>query len=174
MPVAGAVILALSLIGLGFILKNLVGGGFQKKVMEKLTARGISPERASAELARGTSFKNVDVTPSFALLSGGTAELLPYDELIWVYGQTHTTKHKIYGIIPAGQTVTHNVLLVDRDQKTHTVACRNEKESQEILEQIHRYAPYVIAGYSDEIAKVAGSDFQQMVRHVDSRRSEQL
>lgn len=172
--IGGAVLLLLSLAGLIWTGLGLFGGGYKKKLLAKLAARGISEERVDAELARATEFKNLDIAPSFALLRGGSAELVPYDELIWAYGQTHTTQHKIYGIIPAGKTVTYNVIFVDRDHKIHTVPCKNEDESGQVLQKLHACAPYVIVGYSEEIEKIAKEDFAQLVRHVDEKRQEQL
>ena len=38
------------------------------------------------------------------------------------------------------------------------------------IQYISGYAPYLIAGYSEEIAKTAQTDFAQMVQYVDRQR----
>ena len=171
MYVMGGILAAIGLGLLIFSIRGFFGGGYQKKVMARIQEKGISPERISYDLSNGTNYKNLTVTPSFVLLSGTSAEILFYDELVWVYGQTHTTVHKLYGIIPTGKTVTHNVLFVDRDNKTHTGSCKNEEESGQIITQINTFAPYLVTGYSEEIAQLAQGDFAGMVRYVDEKRT---
>ena len=171
MPIAGGVLTVIGLILMFFALRGFVGGGYQKKVMQKIRERGISPERISYDLSNGTAYKNITVTPSFVLISGTSAEILFYDELVWVYGQIHTTVHKLYGIIPTGKTVTHNALFVDRNRTTHTGICKNEDESNQIIRQINTFAPYLVTGYSGQIEEMAKGDFAGMVSYVDEKRA---
>ena len=148
-----------------------VAGGYQKEVLARIEEKGISPERISAELAQGTNYKNVTVTPSFALILGTNAKIIFLDDLIWVYGQTQTTIHKIYGLIPSGNTVTHNVIFVDRRETSYTAACKNEDESGQIIKHVISLAPYALSGYSADIALLAKVDFAGIVRYVDENRT---
>lgn len=170
MLIAGIVLTAIGMIWLFWNLKNFVGNGYVQKVEAKIAERGMNPEQVAAAFGSANSFKNVDLTPSFAVTHGMAAELIPYDELVWVYKQVHTTVHKLYGLIPTGKTVVHKAMLVDRAHQTHEVTCKNEAESDQIIQYISGYAPYLVAGYSDEIARTAQTDFAQIVQYVDRQR----
>ena len=106
MLIAGILISAACLIWLFMSLRNLLGDGYVKKVQAKISERGMNPDHVAASLANCKSFKNIDLTSMFAVLYGMDAELIPYDELVWVYAQVHTTVHKLYGIIPTRVTTT--------------------------------------------------------------------
>ena len=168
--IAGIVMTAIGMIWLFWNLKNFAGNGYVQKVEAKIAERGMNPEQVAAALGSANSFKNVDLTPSFAVTHGMEAELIPYDELVWVYKQVHTTVHKLYGLIPTGKTIEYKAMLVDRAHKTHEVSCRNEAESDQIIQYISGYAPYLVAGYSEEIARTAQTDFAQMIQYVDRQR----
>lgn len=170
MLIAGIVLTAIGMIWLFWNLKNIAGNGYVQKVEAKIAERGMNPEQVAAALGSANSFNNVDLTPSFAVAHGMAAELIPYDELVWVYKQVHTTVHKLYGLIPLGKTVVYKTMLVDRANQTHAVSCKNEVECDQIIQYISGYAPYLIAGYSEEIAKAAQTDFAQMVQYVDQKR----
>ena len=170
MLIAGILISAACLIWLFMSLRNLLGDGYVKKVQAKISERGMNPDHVAASLANCKSFKNIDLTSMFAVLYGMDAELIPYDELVWVYAQVHTIVHKLYGIIPTGKSVDHKAVLVGRDQKTHAVTCKNEEESVQVIQYISGYAPYLLSGYSEEIANIAKANFAQIIQYVDQRR----
>ena len=165
----------LGLIGLGltvYSLKQLVGGGYKKKLLSQMEARGLTADRVSSELDRAQSFKGVDLAQTFALVNGTKAEIVPYDELVWAYGTVHTTQHRIYGIIPAGKTVNYTVELVDRNKQHYTINCKNEEESNSVLAALGTLAPHIIKGYSDELKAVADNRFQEMIAEVDRRKAQ--
>ena len=174
MLIAGILISAACLIWLFMSLRNLLGDGYVKKVQAKISERGMNPDHVAASLVNSKSFRNIDLTSMFAVLYGMDAELIPYDELVWVYAQVHTTVHKLYGIIPTGKSVEHKAVLVGRDQKTHAVTCKNEEESVQVIQYISGYAPYLLSGYSEEIANIAKANFAQIIQYVDQQRSGSL
>ncbi len=171
--IGGTVISLIGLIWLLVCFRNILGSSYVKKVETKIAERGMNPEQVMASFENCSSFRNIDITPSFAILHGLKAKLVPYDELIWVYKQVKTTTHKYYGIIPSGITVEYNIVLVDRMNQAHSVECKNDLESEQIIHYISGYAPYLIAGYSDTIARAAQANFSQMVQYVDQRRDEE-
>lgn len=171
MPITGGVLTLTSLIIMFYSLWNFVGGGYQKKVLKKITEKGISPERISSDLSNGTDYKGITVTPSYVIISGTGADILFYEDLVWVYGYIQTTVHKIWGIIPAGKNVTHYVYFVDRNKKNHIAVSRNKDETDQIVRQVISFAPYLIAGFSEQSQEMAREDFAGMVSCVDEKRA---
>ena len=169
--VIGAVLGVIGLALLVYALKELVGGGYKKKALEQISDRGLSADRVSAELSTAQSFKGVDLARTFLMINSGNPAVIPYDAIVWLYGYQHTTVHKLYGIIPMGKNVTYSVKLVDRNRKEYTITCKNEEESNKILELISTMTPYAIKGYSDEMKATADRDFQSMIAFVDQNRA---
>ncbi len=156
-----------------YTMKQMAGGGYKKKLLEEMTAAGLTGDRVSAELGTAQKFSGADIARSFALVNGNQAEIVPFDALVWAYGSVHTTHHKIYGIIPAGKTVTRTVELVDRSKKHYTISCKNEDESNRLYAALQQAAPYAIYGYSEDLQNLAATRFEEMVAHVDQKRNAQ-
>ena len=171
MMIIFAVVFVLIGLGLTIYAVRQLAGGFKSKISEQMSAQGLSAERASAELSGAQKFGGVDLAQTFALISGSKAEIVTYENLVWAYKFVHTTQHKIYGIIPAGKSVTYSVVLFDCRKQKYTIGCRNEAEADSILKALSTLAPHVIIGYSDELQNVADSNYQQMIDESARRKT---
>ena len=110
------------------------------------------------------------LTPSWLLHKKRTKlDLVRLEDLIWVYSSV-TTK-KIYGLIPTrGRYALH---LADRHGKTLAVKGSKNKVPEAATAILER-VPWVIPGYSDEIAQAFRGSRPMLIEAVEKRRQEFL
>ena len=173
----GAVIYGIVAAGaLAIALVTLIRFGqkkYRKLVDKTIQERGLNPDFVGEDLAGGMKTANAEIGSHYALLYNTAQVLIDYQDLIWVYKQTNTTQHKIYGIIPAGKTVTHSVVFSLRDKRQLMTNVKKEEQADEVIRYLATQAPYVIYGYSEELATAFKQNFESMVTAVDQRRTTQ-
>ncbi len=172
MVIAG-VLFTLGGAALAFYTMKQMRGGYTKKLSDEMTAQGLTPDRVSGELDQAQHFSGAELARSFAFVNGNQADIVPYDSLVWAYPSVHTVNHKIYGIIPAGKTVTRTVVLHDRRKQQFTISCKNEAESDSLYAALQQAAPYAIYGYSEDLQNLAATRFEDLIAHVDEKRNSQ-
>jgi hypothetical protein len=139
--------------------------------MRALAAYG--PLRANvaaidADVAGGSALtvKATTLTSSWLITRAAFAvHMVPLTEVVWFY--KHVTKHYT-NFIPTGKT--YAVHLHDRrGREVHIPASRKNVDG--LLTELHRRAPWAIAGWTPEIAQaMRGPQRSQVVREVDERR----
>ena len=144
---------------------------YRKKVDEVIQNRGLNPDFIEEDLTDAFKTKVADFGRHYALLYNSPQELVDYQDLIWVYKQKNTTTHRLYGIIPAGTTVTYAVTLTMRDSRQLATNVKKEEQADQVIQYLVGQAPYVIYGYSEELAGIYKQNFSSMVEIVDQRRT---
>jgi hypothetical protein len=91
----------------------------------------------------------------------------PLVELVWAYKKV--TKHSV-NFIPTGKT--YITVIWDRRRKSMEVSTgRSEQKTHRLLEALAERAPWVLIGYSDELAGDWTTDAAGVISAVDQRRN---
>lgn len=161
-----AVAVWLVLWGIAFwILISTLTGRYQKDLKKYCEATGA--ESKVEQFYRNTApIHNLRLSRDYILGTGEKTCFLPSDDLLWAY--TYIEKRKKYGVITVSKHVSVKFCSKDGTQRQHAVG--SEEQGHQILEQIHTVLPWVIVGYSDELAKTYRSDRQSMIKAVDERK----
>ena len=155
--------------GIAFIVGFFTGGN-NKELKKSMQNIGLTEEVLEQDLKMGIRLRNLQIGRKYSLYMAGKVKLLVHDKLLWAYiKQTHT-KHKVYGFIPAGTTVSYAVHVFDYDQKTCVINVAKEEQAEEVLEELKKAAPHILLGYTDEIAQMATSNFADLVNMVEQRK----
>lgn len=117
----------------------------------------------------GANLSSVAVTPSWLLSpTFFNVKVMAVKEIVWVYKKV--TKH-YYNFIPTGKT--YATMIADRHGKTLEInSNRSESGTDNVMEQIHQRAPWVIFGFDQGLASAWQSTPSEFVRAVDARRAE--
>uniref|UniRef100_A0A7C3PG16 Uncharacterized protein n=1 Tax=Oscillatoriales cyanobacterium SpSt-418 TaxID=2282169 RepID=A0A7C3PG16_9CYAN len=93
-------------------------------------------------------------------------DTVPLDQLTWIYKKV--TTRRSYGI-PVGKT--YSAVVCDRSGKTIEIPGK-EKQIDELLTSLCERAPWVVAGFSDELNQMWNRERTQFVEGVDLRRQQ--
>jgi hypothetical protein len=117
--------------------------------------------------AQTTSIGRLTLTPSWLLhATGYRLAILRCDEVIWAYKKV--TKHYT-NFIPTGKS--YAVIICSRDGRSLEVTCR-QKKADGMLEELARRWPWILIGYSDDMAASWKSNCDAVIRAVDARRQQ--
>jgi hypothetical protein len=94
--------------------------------------------------------------------------VIPLLDVIWVYKKV--TKHSV-NFIPTGSS--YAAVINTRYRQTLEVAA-NERLTNNLLEEIGRRVPWVVAGHSNELAGIYAKDVAGLAAAVDDRRQQFL
>lgn len=92
--------------------------------------------------------------------------LVPIDHVVWVYKSS--TKHSV-NFIPTG--TSHEVIVKTKDGKERRYPS-NGKDVDKLVVSVADRAPWVIAGYSDELNGMWRKNWREMADAVQQRRSD--
>ncbi len=117
----------------------------------------------------GASLSAVAITPSWLLSpTFFNVNVMAVKDIVWVYKKV--TKH-YYNFIPTGKT--YAIIIANRQGKTMEInSNRSESGTDNVMEQIHQRAPWVIFGFDEGLASTWQSTPNEFVRAVDARRAE--
>ncbi|MDE7367795.1 MAG: hypothetical protein K2N24_10610 [Lachnospiraceae bacterium] len=148
-----------------FCLFWIVTGRDIAGVKKAMRQNNWNKDEVEADILAGFDKKNVVIGRRYVLWNSGMRwNLYPVHDVIWAYQYTHTTEHRLYGVIKTGTTVTYSVHFYLRNGKMKAVSTKSEQEAQEILEFFVRTQPHVIVGYSDELRALCQNNFNQLVQ----------
>lgn len=164
--IAGAA-LAISLI----MLIRLLSGAYRKKVDAVIARNQLIPELIEEDLANGRTLKSGVFGRRYALIGMSTQSLIDYQDLVWAYKQTTTTRHRLYGIIPVGKTVTYAVRFVTKDKVQTGCNVKNEEEADDLICYVAECAPFAIYGYTEEREQLMKTNFESLVQTVEERKN---
>ena len=141
--------------------------------MKQLARYGAPSELATkidAEVAAGTGIVpmgSVTLTPSFLLISNPWgAKALPLKDVVWAYKRV--VKRSV-NFVPVGKT--YSAVLHDRlGKRIELRRFGGEQRTDHALISLRQQAPWVLVGYSQNLANAWRSERQQMVAAVDDRR----
>ncbi|MGH9759239.1 MAG: DUF6709 family protein [Blastocatellia bacterium] len=141
--------------------------------MKQLARYGAPSELAGkidAEVAAGTGvvpMGSVTLTPSFFLISNPWgAKALPLKDVVWAYKRV--VKRSV-NFVPIGKT--YSAVLHDRlGKRIELRRFGGEQRTDHALISLRQTAPWVLVGFSQNLAHAWRSERQQMVAAVDDRR----
>ncbi|MCM1495191.1 MAG: hypothetical protein NC089_05265 [Bacteroides sp.] len=143
----------------------MVTGRDVAAVKKTIRQSGWNPEEIEADILSGFDKKNVMVGRKYILQNSGWKwNLYPVRDVIWAYQFTHTTEHRLYGVIKTGTTVIYSVQFYLRNGKMKAISTKSEQEAQEILEFFARTQPHIIVGYSDELRAICQNNFNRLIQ----------
>jgi hypothetical protein len=96
---------------------------------------------------------------------------IPRPMLVWAYAKDLATHHSV-NFIPTGTTHTYSVLIHYLDFKTVRsleIRTANQEAAHDLLKYIFQYAPWIVAGYTPEIANSWRTNQAQMIAVVTRR-----
>lgn len=143
----------------------IVTGRDVAAVKKTIRQNNWNKDEIEADVLAGFDKKNVIIGRKYMLWNSGMKwNLYPVRDVVWAYQFTHTTEHRLYGVIKTGTTVVYSVQFYLRNGKMKAISVKNEKEAQDILEFFVRTQPHVIVGYSDELRAICQRNFNQLVQ----------
>lgn len=111
---------------------------------------------------------NVKFTRNWLIHQQGlTFKAARLNDLVWMY--KHVLKTKYYGVVTVGKT--YSVYLWDRHGQCITVTAK-EKSVDEMLGTIYQRAPWIIAGYDQQLEKEWKKNRAEVIASVDQRRAQ--
>ena len=103
--------------------------------------------------------------------------IIQRQELIWVYAKDLATRHSI-NFIPTGTTHTYSIVMNYTEPipssgmlcaRTLEIKAKDNSGSREVLEYIIQYAPWILAGYTKEIADLWENNTSRVIDFVKNR-----
>lgn len=129
-----------------------------------LQSQGLQLDQEMATFAR--RFGPARLTPHWiAMPTTFGTHLARLEDVVWVHRQV--TQHRVWYVVPAGKS--HAVAFYTRGGHSFVVPCK-EKQADELANLVATRAPWVVAGYSDELANLWRKDRTSFVGEVDRRR----
>jgi hypothetical protein len=134
-----------------------------------------SPVTIAAAIDRETNSETSRPTGSVFISSSWlmnarlfTLDAKPLVELVWAYKKV--TKHSV-NFIPTGKTYV--TVIWDRRRKSMEVSTgRSEQKTHRILEALVARAPWLLIGYSEDLAQDWTADAAGVINAVDQRRNQ--
>ena len=171
-PVYMIIGILIMVVGVYFIVQ-IFTGGYKKDFEKSLATYGIRKEAMEQDMTYARKFENVYLSTRYMFTTGMTSAVYPFSAIVWAYVLQTNTQHKIYGVIPAGTTVSYQIVFWDRNKRKISFNVKNDDVAHTILQEMNSRAPYIIYGFSDELARATDSgEFNSLVATVDQRRTE--
>lgn len=162
----------------GFILlSGFFNGAYKKNLMTALENNGLDEDAVAKDLDLSNSKNRPDKFPKHVILGNQymmtkelNSNLLILDQLVWCYQKTTNSKHRVYGFIPAGTTTSYSVVFVDDKKRVMETSVKSEAAAQALIDELQKYAPAAIYGYTEEIAAASQQNYAQLVEAVQERK----
>ena len=152
-----------------FCLFTVLTGGYLKDIRKTLNEEGITLDELEGDLDY-FRFKTLLLGQKYAAIAGMSSKAIVYRDLIWCYVIETTIRHK-YFFITVAKTKQYLLVFKMRNRSEYKLSIpSNNKE--DILKEIRNRVPWAIVGYSDDLARIYSTDFESMIRLVDSKRQE--
>ncbi len=129
-------------------------GGFLNKLRQDILEAGYTESSVESDYNNAFSMRKNDVIKIGRLMIyyeiGSLVRAIPTNKIMWAY--QHTTTHRTNGI----KTGTTYSVIIFSDTKNGKVelTANNQENALEILSRINTMFPWVVIGYTDELAKM--------------------
>ncbi len=128
-------------------------GAFLNKLHQDILEAGYTESSIASDYNNAFSMRKNDVIKIGRLMIyhevGSVVRAIPANKMMWAY--MHTTTHRTNGI-KTGTTYSVVIYADTKTGKTELTA-NNQDNAMEILSKINSMFPWVVVGYSDELAK---------------------
>jgi hypothetical protein len=170
----GTVGLVLGILAIGvclfFLIRGLMRSDPDKHPFMKQLARYGQPEFISSSIdmemaGEHTRIGSLHISPHWLVQTSLTVmKVMRMEDLVWEY--KHVLQHRTYGI-PTAKTFT--AIICDRNGMSISVGAR-EAVIDQLLIAVKQYAPWMIAGYTKELANAWRKDRAQLIAAVDANK----
>lgn len=150
---------------------DYLSGHYKKQVKKTISVNHLDEDSVAYDLDSGVSLRVMQIGKKYALCTKGRPALFIFDQIIWAYPHTTTTR-TYYNGIPSGTSKSYEIRIFTSDKKCNKVKVSSEQEENEILEYLQKAAPAAIYGYDDNLKRTAKSNFSSLVNMVNQRRME--
>lgn len=153
------------------IIGIIAGVSTSARFFKKMKNKGIIEEELEEDLETADNMHGNLFGDKYIVFSG-TLDVFRAEDFVWAFVFTQTTKHKIYGIIPAGTTYSYSVRMFD---KNGNFASTNAFTGQEAAERLadfisSKYAPNIYVGHTEQIAALYSQNPAMFIENIKSNR----
>lgn len=134
-------------------------------------------KRVNEDVETGYRFGNIIVCRDGLLMALQKMQLVPYCDIVFVYGQNTTYTATVVAI-----ATTSSIMVATRDRKQYAINVNISPfygqgnnafqtiDAQKMFEVLRQSAPWSFFGASPENMKLFTKDFKRMVAEVDARK----
>lgn len=108
------------------------------------------------------SSKNMITSNYFILRSKGQFEIVPEDDVIWIYQEDHKTN---------GKSTFSNLVIVDKSGKSHSMYFDSDKEAESKFYKIKELFHWFIYGFSSKLHNEIMGNLPLVAKEVENKRS---
>lgn len=153
------------IVGALWALLWYVFGGYASKVKNTIKNKGLDYETVNQDILSGIERKTAMLGRNYIVCRTGAGfDLFVTQDIVWAYLYTHTTVHKLYGVINTGKTVEHSLCFTTRDRKQYKFKCKSDTAVIELLEQMDKMYSHILIGYNEELMSLYNYNFIEMLR----------
>lgn len=157
----------LNAIGILVIIATLIwffGKCYARDVMETVKKSGIPIEVFDNDICSGFVRNNIIVGKKYMLCVDGLSySIYKLKNIIWAYGLTNTTEHRLYGVLYTGKSVSRSIVFTSANKQQHSIYNMSDKKMNDILEYLQQTQPHMIIGYNDRLMQIYERNFNQIL-----------
>ena len=139
-----------------YVFIRIMTGSYVSKVKRFIAKNpDISLDQIELDYERSVEIESTIIGKDFTFVfKGNSITILKNQDIIWSY--LKRIKNKTNGI----QTgITYQIIIFTRDKKEHNIGMKSEPGVIEALEELGKYNPHIVLGYSDDLKKMFKKDF---------------
>ena len=163
------IIISLFFCGLGvFMMLPIITKSYKKEFFKQVAGLGITEDEFVRDMAVSSDFREIMIGENYTILLASSPIIFKNKDLVWSYVRTETTHYKAYGIIPTGSSTAYKVVVLSRNSnKENMINVKNQDEGNVVVESLSKAAPWMVAGYSEEIKNVYMNNYNGFLAHCN-------
>ena len=152
--------------GIILIIGLVVGLSVPSRFFKKMKEKGIPEEELEEDLENADNINGNFFGEKYIVLSA--LDACRVEEFVWAFVCTQTTKHKIYGIIPAGTTHSYSLRMFDKNGKFYeSSGSAREADAEKMAELVStKYSPNIYVGHSEQIAALYSQNPAMFIENI--------
>ena len=153
------------------VIGIIAGISTSSRFFKKMKQKGIAEEELEEDLETADNMGGNLFGEKYIVLSG-TLDVFRADDFVWAFVFTQATRHKIYGIIPAGTTYNYYLRMFDKNGKFYqTGGSPREADAEKLAELVStKYAPNIYVGHSEQIANLYSQNPTMFIENIKANR----
>lgn len=161
-----AVIIAAVIGGIILAIGLIVGLSTPARFFKKMREKGIPEEELEEDLENADNILGNLFGDKYIVLSG--LDAFRAEDFVWAFVFTQTTRHKIYGIIPAGTTHSYSLRMFDKNGKFYeSSGSAREADAERMAELVStKYSPNIYVGHSEQIAALYSQNPAMFIENI--------
>ncbi|MBR6696429.1 MAG: hypothetical protein IKL70_08475 [Oscillospiraceae bacterium] len=165
-----AVIIASVIGGIILVIGLVAGLSTPARFFKKMREKGIPEEELEEDLENADNILGNLFGEKYIVLSG--LDAFRAEDFVWAFVFTQTTRHKIYGIIPAGTTHSYSLRMFDKNGKFYeSSGSAREADAERMAELVAtKYSPNIYVGHSEQIAALYSQNPAMFIENIKANR----